>query len=154
MTGAVGTADLATVTARVRVFIARPPEVVFDYFADLRNEPQYNGQVSAIRMISPGPVGLNTTFEGAHRGLGSVTWRLAEYERPEHVVIDGRVGQGVYRWIGDFEAGEGGTWMTGQMQWQPPHRWLVFRRLLAAILTVNARRSFGRMAHVLEGSET
>jgi hypothetical protein len=53
----------ASVTARVRTFIAREPETVFDYFADLRNEPNYNGQVSAIRKSSPGPIGNNTVFE-------------------------------------------------------------------------------------------
>jgi hypothetical protein len=44
------------VTAQVRIFIAGMPEVVFDYFADLRNEPQYNRQVSGITKTSPGPV--------------------------------------------------------------------------------------------------
>jgi hypothetical protein len=68
------------VTARVRIFIACMPEVVFDYFADLRNEPQYNRQVSGITKTSPGPLGLGTTFQGSHRGFGRVTWRLSEYD--------------------------------------------------------------------------
>jgi hypothetical protein len=141
------------VTAEVRVFIARAPELVFDYFADLRNEPQYNGQVGRITKTSSGPIGPDTTFEGAHRGLGSVTWRLSEYDRPRHVVVDGIVGQGAYRWTSDFEAAGGGTWMTGRMEWQPPRRWRPFRPLLAAVLQWNARRSFRRMADVLQSSE-
>ena len=146
----------ASVTARVRIFIPREQEVVFDYFADLRNEPQYNRQVSGIRKTSPGPIGQNTTFEGSHVGLGPVTWRLLEYERPTHVVIEGGVGQGAYRWTSDFEAAEGGTWMTGRMEWQPPSRWRPLRRLLGVILQFNARRSFRRMAQVLQrdGSPT
>jgi Polyketide cyclase / dehydrase and lipid transport len=144
------------VTAQVRIFIARMPEVAFDYFADLRNEPQYNRQVSGITKTSPGPVGQDTRFEGSHRGLGHVTWRLSEYERPEHDVIEGNVGQGAYRWTSDFEAAEGGTWMTGRMEWLPPRRWRPFRRLLGAILHWNARRSFRHMAEVLQrgGSPT
>ncbi len=138
------------VTARVRVFIACMPEVVFDYFADLRNEPQYNRQVSGITKTSPGPVGLGTTFQGSHPGFGRVTWRLSEYERPGHVVIEGNVGQGAYRWTSDFEAAEGGTWMTGRMEWLPPRRWRPFRRLLGAMLHWNARRSFRQMAEVLQ----
>jgi hypothetical protein len=138
------------ITARVRVFIPREPEVVFDYFADLGNEPQYNGQVSEIVKTSPGPVGPNTTFEGSHVGLGRVSWRLSEYNRPTHVVIDGGVGQGRYRWISDFAAAEGGTWMTGQMEWQPPDRWRPLRPLLARILLWNARRSFRRFGRVLQ----
>jgi hypothetical protein len=142
--------DSRLVTAEVRVFVAREARTVFDFFADLRNEPQYNGQVAGIVKTSPGPIGPNTAFEGSHRGLGRVTWRLSEYERPRHVVIEGLVGQGVYRWTSDFEAGEGGTWMTGRMEWQPPARWRPLRRLLAAILKWNARRSFRRFAQVLQ----
>src|SRR6185503_12807423 len=62
------------VTAQVRTFIARRPDVVFDYFADLRNEPQYNRQGREITKTSPGPIARGTRFEGAHSGLGRVTW--------------------------------------------------------------------------------
>ena len=138
------------VTARVRLFIPRDREDVFDYFADLRNEPEYNGQVSGSRKTSPGPIGQDTTFEGAHRGLGRVSWRLTQFERPQHVVIEGGVGAGAYRWTSDFESVEGGTWMTGSMGWQPPPRWRLLRPLLALILQMNASRSFRRMAKVMQ----
>jgi hypothetical protein len=149
-TGTPGSPDPRLITADVRIFIARNPDRVFDFFADLRNEPEYNGQVAGIIKTSPGPIGPNTTFEGTHRGFGRVTWRLSEYERPKHVVIEGLVGQGVYRWTGDLEAAEGGTWMTGRMEWQPPARWRAVRWLLAAALRWNARRSFRRFAQVVE----
>ena len=134
----------------MRTFISREPETVFDYFADLRNEPDYNQQVSGIRKTSPGPIGQHTEFEGSHPGFGRVTWRLAEYDRPNHVAIEGGVGQGAYRWTTDFERAEGGTWMTGTMEWQPTPRWRPFRPLLGLILHLNARRSFRRMAQVLQ----
>jgi hypothetical protein len=145
-----------SVTAQVRILIPREREVVFDYFADLRNEPQYNRQVSGIRKTSPGPIGQGTTFQGSHLGLGPVTWRLSEYERPKHVAIEGSVGRGAYRWTSDFEPSHGGTWMSGVMEWEPPPRWRPLRRLLGAILQFNARRSFRRMAQVLQrdGSPT
>jgi hypothetical protein len=133
----------------VRLFIPRAPQDVFDFFADLRNEPHYNGQVSAIRKTSPGPIGPNSTFEGRHRGFGPVSWQLTEFDRPTHVVVEGRVGEGVYRWTSNFEAAAGGTWMTGRMEWQPPHRWRPFRRVLGAMLYLNARRSFRRMSRML-----
>ena len=137
------------VTAKVRVFIRREPEAVFDYVADLRNEPQYNGQVSAITKTSEGPVGQGTTFEGLHRGFGSVSWRLSEYDRPVHVAIEGRVGKGIYRWTSDFESASGGTAMSGRMEWLPPERRRPFRAVLGVILGWNARRSFARMAALL-----
>ena len=139
----------APVVARVRIFIPRTPEEVFDFFADLRNEPQYNAQVSGVRKTSPGPIGRDTTFAGSHVGLGKVTWRLSDYDRPKHIVVEGGVGQGAYRWTSDFEAADGGTWMTGGMEWQPSRNWGPFRSLLRAILQLNARRSFRRMGAVL-----
>ena len=143
-------ATIDPITARVRTFIARDRDAVFDYFVDLRNEPEYNGQVSGIRKSSDGPIGQGTLFEGAHRGLGRVTWRVAEYERPRHVAIEGGVGQGAYRWTSDFEPADGGTWMTGRMEWQPTRPWRLLRPLLRIVLQLNARRSFGRMARVLQ----
>jgi hypothetical protein len=134
----------------VRIFVARRKDEVFDYFADLRNEPQYNSQVSDIKKTSSGPIGRNTTFTGFHRGFGQVSWRLTEYERPSHVVIEGRVGQGRYRWSSEFDPAPDGTWMTGRMEWESPSRWRLARPLFAALLKLNARRSFGRMARVLE----
>ena len=143
----------APIVARVRIFVARMPQAVFDYFVDLRNEPQYNSDVSAIRKTSPGQIGDGSTFEGLHRGLGRVTWTLAEYERPTHLAIVGCVGGGTYRWECDFRAANGGTWMTGRMEWQPPPRWRPFRLLLGPILRWNARRSFRRMADLLQTSQ-
>lgn len=138
-----------TVTAHVRLFIARDPADVFSYFADLRNEPLYNPQVHDVLQTSPGPIGLNTRFTGIHRGIGPVTWRLAEYDPPRHVVIDGSVGRGRYRWIGDLEAAPHGTVFDGRMQWEPP-RWMrPFRRLLELLLGWSARRSFRRFASAL-----
>jgi hypothetical protein len=142
-----------TVTGQVRIFIARMPEVAFDYFADLRNEPEYNRQVSGITKTSPGPVGQDTRFEGSHRGFGRATWRLSEYQRPEHVVIEGNVGQGAYRWTSDFEAAEGGTWMTGRMQWLPPRRWRPFRGLLGRSSTGTRDAHFATWPKSFSGTD-
>lgn len=138
------------VTADVRVFIARRPEAVFDYFADLRNEPEYNRQVRGILKTSPDPIGADTTFEGLHRGFGRITWRLAEYDRPRHVAIEGIVGRGLYRWVSDLEPAGNGTWINGHMEWRPPPPWRHFRGLLGRVLAWNARRAFRRFAVMVE----
>jgi hypothetical protein len=141
------------VSADVRILVARRPEIVFDYFADLRNEPQYNRQVRGIKKTSPGPITRGSTFEGIHRGFGRVTWRLSEYERPTLIVIEGRIGSGLYRWVCTFAAISEGTCMVGRMEWQPLRSWRIFHLLLAAILGWNARRTFRRMAEVLEAND-
>jgi hypothetical protein len=89
--------------------------------SDLRNEPQYNSQVSRITKTSEGRIGEGTTFAGSHMGFDKVTWQLSEYRRPEHLVIEGTVGHGAYRWTSDFEGSGDGTVMIGRMEWRPPH---------------------------------
>jgi len=81
--------------------IARSPEAAFDFFADLRNEPEWNhAHVHDVRMTSPPPIGQGTTFEGRHPGFGTATWQLVEYDRPRHLVIEGFVGKAPYRYVG------------------------------------------------------
>lgn len=144
------TRSSSLVTAHVRVFIPRSPEIVFTYFVDLRNEPEYNSQVREIVKTSPDPIGRDATFVGVHRGLGRVAWRLVEYDAPKHVTIEGVVGKGTYRWVSDFEPAGDGTWLIGRMEWEPPRAWRRFRSILGPILAWNASRSFRRLAAVLE----
>ncbi len=134
------------IRADVSVHIRCDPEIVFNYFADPRNEPEYNSQVSDITKTSPGRIGMGTTFAGRHRRLGRVTWRLVTHEPPKHLVIDGVVGRGRYRWTSDLERTPDGTALTGHMEWEPAGflRW--FRPLLKPLLSWNARRSFRRLA--------
>ena len=65
---------MTPITAQVDVFIPRPPEAVFEYFADLRHEPEYNPEVRDIRKTTEGPLARGTRFEGQHDGLGPVSW--------------------------------------------------------------------------------
>jgi hypothetical protein len=39
------------------IFIARPPEVVFDCVGDQRNEPNYNPRMMRAEKLTAGPVG-------------------------------------------------------------------------------------------------
>ncbi|MBK6754397.1 MAG: SRPBCC family protein [Flavobacteriales bacterium] len=73
-------ASPAIISADVSVHIRCDPRIVFNYFADPRNEPEYNSLVSDVTKTSPGPIGMGTTFAGRHRGFGPVTWRLVTFE--------------------------------------------------------------------------
>ncbi len=141
---------MTPITAQVDVFVPRPPEVVFEYFADLRHEPEYNSKVHDIRKTTSGPLARGTRFEGLHDGLGPVTWTLVEFDAPRHVAIEGKVGVGTYRWVSDFEpAREGsGTQMHGRMEWSPGRALRFFSVLLRPLLALAAGRSFRRFAEV------
>ena len=131
--------------------IAASPEAVFDFFADLRNEPTWNkGHVRDVRMTSPPPIGLGTTFEGHHLGFGKTTWRLVEYERPRHLVIVGFAGKSPYCYIGDVEPVEGGALFCGRIEWDPKGAWRLLGPLLGPLLRFRARISFNNFRVALE----
>lgn len=137
------------ITARVDIFLPQSPKVVFEYFADLRHEPDYNPKVHDVRQMSDGPLGRGTTFEGQHAGLGPVSWTLAEYDPPRHLVVEGKVGSGAYRWVSDLEPAAAGTTLHGRMEWRPGNALRFLSPVLGPLLALSARRSLGAMKEAL-----
>jgi hypothetical protein len=143
--------ETVVIVAEHETRIAREPEVVFDYFADLRNEPEWNHRhVREVRMTSPPPVGLGTTFEGEHLRFSTATWRLVEYDRPRHLVIEGLAGEAPYRYVGDLRPVAGGTLFRGRIEWDARGAWRAFGPLLRPLLKARARRSFRNLKIALE----
>ncbi|HVS84857.1 MAG TPA: SRPBCC family protein [Gaiellaceae bacterium] len=70
--------------------IERPVEEVFDYVADLANEPQWNPDASNVVRVSPGPVGLGTVWEEEFRRVGHYVTTIDAYERPRLLSFDAR----------------------------------------------------------------
>lgn len=139
------------VVAEHETQIKRPREIVFDFFADLRNEPEWNhGHVRDVSMTSAPPIGLGTTFEGKHPGFGKATWKLVEYERPQHIVIEGFAGKSPYRYVGDFESVNGTTLFRGRVEWEPRGIWRLLGPLLRLLFKFRARRSFNNLRLALE----
>ena len=143
------------VSVRNVVRIHCDPATVFDYFADLRNETVWNrGHVRDIVMTSAPPIGLGTTFEGRHIGFGRATWRLREYDRPRHLVIEGAVGRGSYAYVCDVSATAEGCELRGRVDWSPAGFVALLGPLLRPLLQLQAWRSFRNLRHALEGRRT
>ena len=70
--------------------IERPVETVFDYVADLDNEPTWNPDASNVVRVSPGPVGLGTVWEEEFRRVGHYVTTIDAYERPSVLSFDAR----------------------------------------------------------------
>src|SRR3569833_116361 len=69
--------------------IDAPRERVFDFFADCRNELQWNDTVKTMDKLTPGPVGLGTRFRGDYAQVGETTFEIVEYERPSRIRFRG-----------------------------------------------------------------
>jgi Polyketide cyclase / dehydrase and lipid transport len=70
--------------------VQRAVEDVFDFVADLHNEPQFNPDASNIVQTTPGDIGLGTTFEEDFRRIGRYVTKIDVYERPGALGFDAR----------------------------------------------------------------
>jgi len=101
-------------------------------------------------MTSESPITQGTTFEGKHPGFGDATWRLVEYDRPNHLVIEGLVGTAPYRYVGDLTTVNGAAVFRGRVEWEPRGIWRALGPLLHPLLKARARRSFRNLRLALE----
>lgn len=69
------------------VTVARPREQVFDRMADVRNEAEWNSQVSRSDLVSGEPIGLGTTFLTVNRGQ-AYDATITTYDRPNEISFD------------------------------------------------------------------
>lgn len=77
------------ITLRREVVVRRPPEEVFEFLADARNENRWNPNVVRIDKTTDGPVGPGSTFVGTYRRGGRMTFELVEYDRPASLAFTG-----------------------------------------------------------------
>jgi Polyketide cyclase / dehydrase and lipid transport len=89
--------------------VARPPEVVFDFVADLENEPRFNPDASNVVQKTPGPIGLGTVFEEDFKRVGHYVTTVDRYERPTSLGFDARNSKVDARVRFEFASADGGA---------------------------------------------
>lgn len=75
----------STIISHVR--ISKPPEVVFDYISDMRNELKWNPDVMFMQIISKGPVAAGTRFRAKWHMSDTLNVDITRYERPYNVTF-------------------------------------------------------------------
>jgi carbon monoxide dehydrogenase subunit G len=68
-------------SARTSFDLEHPPEAVFDFIVDPRNELDWQPDVRRVEKID------DSTFEADYRLLGPMRLELTELERPRHAVF-------------------------------------------------------------------
>ena len=104
------------------VIIGRPVEVVFDYVADQRNEPQYNPRMVRAEKITEGPVGAGTVFHSAvaSHGYTAEMWiEYTAYWRPTLLTSTTTMRQADFTATLTFEPVPAGTRMHWSEQVRP-----------------------------------
>ena len=84
------------ITAQSSTSISRPPAEVFEFVADVRNDPTWHTDILDARLTTEGPVAKGSTFAvrfkpfmGKSEGLVTI----AEYEPPRRVQLRGQMGK-------------------------------------------------------------
>ena len=80
-----------------RITIARPVGEVFALLLDLENARYFDPQIESVRRVTPGAIGVGTTFEFREPTppfgrIGRTSCTYAEIQPPERIVLDFQVG--------------------------------------------------------------
>ena len=131
------------------VEIARPPEAVFDYCVDLRNELEWNPDAQSVEKITEGPIGAGTKFRVKWKQSGLIEVECTKHERPGAwrnvnggplaVVFDGRV----------VPSGNGSK-LAVRFDVRPQGTMKLFFPFLLLILKRSERRNMQRIKQALE----
>ena len=64
------------------IWIARPPEDMWEFLYDVSNDTQWGGGVKAGQWISDPPHGIGSTGLNVVEGIGDWPWKVTEWEEP------------------------------------------------------------------------
>jgi len=64
------------------IWIARPPEDIWNYLVDVSNDAHWRDGVTDARWDSGPPHGVGSTGVHVGEGTDAMTWRIAEWEEP------------------------------------------------------------------------
>lgn len=105
--------------AEISFDLDRPPEVVFDYIADVRNELSWQKDMKRAEKITEGPVGDGTVFETDYRLFGPMRLTLEDMRRPQHLVFVGEGPRMWMRFVLDVAPKDAGSTVRFQLDMRP-----------------------------------
>ena len=76
------------------VIIPRPVEEVFAFLADFENVPEWNYAIVETTKVSPGPVGVGTTYHQTRSipSRSEESFEVTAFEAPRRLEIQGQIG--------------------------------------------------------------
>jgi len=97
------------------VFIARPPQDVFDFIVDPENLPVWDVSIVKAEQVGTGPVGLGTRNHGTSKILGrhfDWTTETTDFDPPRRIINTSVEGRITFTATNVLEAAPGGTKFT------------------------------------------
>jgi uncharacterized protein YndB with AHSA1/START domain len=132
--------------------IACPPGRVFDTLADLRNEPQWNSQVSKAELRSDEPIELGSRFSIVNGGRPyDVT--ITTFERPARLVCEAS-GKPDLTVAYTLTPTADGTELESNFDFRPTGALKVLFWLLAPVIRRNVPKQYASLKALCESTPT
>jgi hypothetical protein len=131
------------IRARGQIRIERPSEQVFDFLADLSNEPQFNSDASDIIKVTEGEIGLGTRYTESVKPLGFFEVLIHEYDRPRLLGFDARNARADIRVVFAFTEVDGATDMTAELEMSPKGAFRLTTPLLGPMMRRTMQKQRG-----------
>ena len=138
--------------SRGSVEVNRPAEVVFDYLADMRNEPKWLPGASDVRLTSNGEVGPDSTFQGTYARAGAVQCRITEHDRPHRLTIHGEAKAMAFDDRIVLTPTGAGTRLDAVMQTSPKGLLKLVAPMMARVIDKQFQANWDRLKEVLEST--
>jgi hypothetical protein len=138
---------------RGQIEIARPVEEVFDFVADETNEPRYNHDMVRCEKVTPGPIGVGTSYEAELKSTGAVpmTVEVTGFERPRRLESRAQIkGTMDIRGAVTFEAIPEGTLMSWAWEVEPHGCMRLLGPFVARMGRRNEERIWAGLKNLLE----
>jgi Polyketide cyclase / dehydrase and lipid transport len=135
---------------RVQLEVDRPVSDTFDYFADFRNENEWNTVAHDIRMLTDAPVGTGSRFRGEYDRMGTMEYEIIEFVRPRHLRVHGT--SKTFRWVStfDFTSTGDGTRIDGATDMKPGGLLRLLVPLMQGIIKRQMIKGMGGLKQQLE----
>jgi carbon monoxide dehydrogenase subunit G len=135
------------------ISIARPPAEVFNYIADIRNDPSWHTDVTEVS-ASTDAVGLGTVFHVKVKpsmGVSEGAMTVSRLEPGRLIEFDGRMGRMAPRVTNICEADRQGTRVTRRVEIDPPGIMRLMSPLIASKIGKDNDRFLANLKRLLEG---
>ncbi len=116
--------------------LREPPEVVFDYLADCRNELRWYPETISVEKTSDGEIGAGTRFDARYRKAGRMGIEIVEYDRRRRLAVAYSSRSGPARAAYTFSPDGDGTAVTVRGGVELKGLW----RVLAPVVRASVRR--------------
>lgn len=140
------------IAARSELRILAPPERVFDYLADARNEPRWLPGAERVEKATDGPVGLHTRFDGVYARAGAVSVELVEFDRPRKLTFRATAKIVVFDDEVELTPDADGTLLVARLSARPRGVMRVFTPLLARTMRRQFEQNWPHLKQAVEAA--